>query len=99
MDDVRQDCDLPREYLGLGLQDAFGVLLERHIGLVYPAARRRVGNADRCFGLNGSNRRIRRQIRCTPLKTHPHDFRPERPRRCRGSFFAKVHIDLQPALN
>jgi RNA polymerase sigma factor (sigma-70 family) len=45
MDDVRQDWDLLREYLGSGSQDAFRGLVERHIGLVYAAARRRVGNA------------------------------------------------------
>jgi RNA polymerase sigma factor (sigma-70 family) len=46
MDDVRQDWDLLREYLGSGSQEAFRVLVERHIGLVYAAARRRVGNAE-----------------------------------------------------
>ncbi|MGD0770287.1 MAG: sigma-70 family RNA polymerase sigma factor [Tepidisphaeraceae bacterium] len=46
MDDVRQDWDLLREYLGSGSQEAFRVLVERHIGLVYAAARRRVGNVE-----------------------------------------------------
>ncbi|HXR10020.1 MAG TPA: sigma-70 family RNA polymerase sigma factor, partial [Candidatus Acidoferrales bacterium] len=46
MDDVRQDWDLLRDYLGSGSQQAFRVLVERHIGLVYAAARRRVGNAE-----------------------------------------------------
>jgi hypothetical protein len=36
--------------------------------------------------------------RYTPLKIHPREFCPERPRRCRGYFFAKVYIHLQPAL-
>jgi RNA polymerase sigma factor (sigma-70 family) len=46
MDAVRQDWDLLHEYLGSGSQDAFRVLVERHLGLVYAAARRRVGSAD-----------------------------------------------------
>ena len=45
MNDVREDWDLLGEYLETESQDAFRVLVERRIGLVFAAARRRVGNA------------------------------------------------------
>jgi len=38
------------------------------------------------------------QVSVHRSKSSPREFRPERPRRRRGSFFAKVYIDLQPAL-
>ena len=46
MTDPRDDWDLLQDYVRSGSHSAFQILLERHIGLVYSAARRRTGSAD-----------------------------------------------------
>ena len=44
------DHALLREYAEAGSQTAFGQLVERHVALVYSAARRRLGDAQLAEG-------------------------------------------------